>query len=590
MKSGPVPYPMDRLIVWAGAGVSIAGPTGLPSGWSLTTFSIDAACGFDVRKRILEKWEGLGREIHEATPGLAFSEIPRLETVLGGLGDAEKDAPASLRFLRGFASFAEAPPNRNHLLLASMVRHGATVVTTNFDLGIQQAFTELDAGLQCRLTQANGLCRVYEPHSAAGCGQVIHVHGAADDPQALGATLSEVKQGLAEPFREWLHDRLSRGADLVFVGYSASDAFDVTPYFTSQPDGAWPRSTLLFAQHGSDPVPPHVPRLARGFGAYKARQVDTTDFLRALHGDDLPHAKGLAFDWKTAFDRALGGFRGREAQPLLTCAVANALGINVDSLDESAFSLARAKNPGYANAQYHSVLALAARGRGAARLEAEHSLLAGHKRGDLLGYHYARGHLLRSWWLALSRSQILRRGAVGGLVDWKPYTSMSVHARIFIQPFLLLPRVRPRAAPLHRRVNALLRVAQVLSQRNLADLEAVHQVATALRFRLLLTCLRDGMPDPALEDRILSLYAEQSHVGGFVSSYRDFAIARTLLLRYAAPADVRHLVAEARRYLNHSAAVARLIGDVSGEARARSTRALVARAARAARRSFAALD
>lgn len=580
--SSPAPDRMDRLIIWAGAGVSIPTPTRLPSGWSLTTFCIDAACGAGVRERTFEIWSGLKRQIDAAGPGLPFFEIPRLETVLGGFGEAEEGADPSLRFLRGFASFAAAPPNRNHLLLASMVRRGATVVTTNFDLAIQRAFTELDAGLECRMTHDGGLFRVYQPHPAAGCGQVIHVHGAADDPQSLGATLAAVKEGLAELFRTWLDERLARGADLVFVGYSASDAFDVTPYFTSRPDGSWPRSTVLFAQHRPDPVPPQVAYMARGFGVFEARRVETTDFLHALHGADPPDPRTPEFAWKDAFASSLGGFAGDAAQPLLACALANALGINVDLLDASAFERARAVNPGYVHARYHSVLSLAARGRGAARLEAEHSLLAGQKRGDLLGYHYARGHLFRSWFLALSLRQILRRGALAGPVDWKPYTSMSVHARIFLQPFLFFPRLRPRAAPLRGRVNALMRVAELLSERDLADVEAVHQVATALRFRLLLGCLRDGTEDPALEERILSAYAEQSHVAGFVSGYRDLAIARALLLRYAAPADVRRLVGEARRLLSRSAAVARLIGDARGEARARSTRALVARAARAA--------
>lgn len=578
----PAPFRMDRLIIWAGAGVSIPAPTRLPSGWSLTTFCIDAACGTRVRERTLEIWSGLKRQIGAAGPGLPFFDIPRLETVLGGFGEVEEGAGPSLRFLRGFASFAGAPPNRNHLLLASMVRRGATVVTTNFDLAIQRAFTELDAGMECRTTRGGGLFRVYQPHPAAGCGEVIHVHGAADDPQALGATLSTVKEGLAEPFRLWLHERLARGADLVFVGYSASDAFDVTPYFVSRPDGAWPRSTLLFAQHRPGPVPSQVADIQRGFGTSGTLEVETTEFLHALHGAGTPDPKAPEFAWKEAFASALDGFAGEAARPLLTCALANALGINVDLLDASAFERALAANPGYAHARYHSVLSLAARGRGAGRLEAEHSLLAGQKRGDLLGYHYARGHLLRSWFLALSLRQILRRGALAGPVDWKPYTSMSVHARIFLQPFLVFARMRPRAAPLRRRVNALLRVAELLSERDLADVVAVHQVATALRFRLLLGCLRDGTGDPALESRILSAYAEQSHVAGFVSGYRDFAIARALLLRYAAPADVRRLVGEARQLLSRSAAVARLIGDAPGEARARSTRALVARAARAA--------
>lgn len=575
-------HPMDRLILWAGAGLSIPAPTGLPSGWTLTTFCIDAACGPDVRARVLDIWQRLNDEIQPAALGLPEFSLPRLETVLGAFGDAEDGAHPSLHLLRGFASFAHAPPNHNHLLLARLVLKGATVVTTNFDLAIQRAFTELDPRLECRLVEGAGLFRRYRPSPATGCGEVIHVHGAADEPHALGATLAEVKRGLAEPFRAWLHDRLARGAVLVFIGYSASDAFDVTPYFASRSHGEWPRSAMVFAQHGTVPPPAHVRRLGKGFGETETWQVQTTRFLRVLNGAEPAEPDGPEFAWDSAFFQEVGDFKAADARPVLTCALANALGINVDRLDAEAFRRARARNPGYANARYHTILAHAARGRGAAKLEAEHSLLAGQPKQDLLGYHYARRHVVRSWWLALPLRQILRRGAIAGPVDWKPYTSMSVHSRIFLQPYLAFPRMRPRTALERWRLGAVLRVVEMLAERDLADVEAVHQVATALRFRLLLTCLRDGVLDHALETRIVALYAEQSHVAGFVSSHRDFAIARVLLLRYANPEAVPGLVSEAERLLERSAAVARLIGDAPGETRAAFTRTLLARAAGAA--------
>jgi|GEM_PF-2357254 len=566
-------YPVEDWIVWAGAGISFPHPTSLPLGDRLTQFCIRETCGEAVVERVVELWARVKSEVQHVEPSPRFYDLPRLETVLGAFADAERGAPQSLQFLRGFSSFASAPPNLNHLLLASLVRRGATVVTTNFDLGIERAL-ESPSGSVVRVVRDEGMLRAYRP-DGAGCGEVIHVHGVADDVPQLGATLTQVKQGMAEPFRRFLEERLDRGAVLVFVGYSASDAFDVTPYFRSRPERVWPHSTMVFAQHRGSPIPSQVRELKRGFGDYVPDDVDTTTFLVSLCRQNVLPPAEEGFDWVVGFSRALSDFRADEARPLLVCALANALGVNVDRLDELAFGAAQARNPGYRAWEYHTVLALAARGRGTEALEAEHHLRAGGQREDLLGYHFARGQMIRARRLALSVSEILARAGGPGAIDWKPYTSLSVHARMLLAPFVLLLRLRgggwlrQRAARLARRATErLMRAASLLAERDLADVAAIHQVATALRFRLLFSCLQNGVLDQDLEERILTLYSEQSHLAGFVSSFRDFALARLFLLGYAAPRDPIRLAGEAGQMLDRSRSIARRIGDARSERRA----------------------
>ena len=571
-------------IFWVGAGISASPPTALPVGDTLTEFSIDETCGPAVRARVRGIWAGARALCTAYDPDVRFFGLPRLESVLGAFADAERGAADPLRFLRGFTSFASAPPNRNHFLLAEMVRRGAAVVTTNFDLGVQRALEAGPMPAKIRVAESAGMFRSHRAEPCFGCGDLVHIHGVADDIGQLGATLARVKEGLGPEFRRWLEARLERGAVLVFVGYSASDAFDVTPYFTSRPERVWPRSSFVFVQHETGEVPAHVPGLACGFGLCEVGKADTTAFLEKLHEGAAPAVGGPRFDWPTVFRGRLRGFRRDTAAPLLTCALANALGINPDVLDPDAFARAAGRNPGYAPREYHGVLALAGRGRGRPELEARHHRLAGGRSQDRLGYHYARGNLLRARMLALSTEEILRTGRAAGPVDWKPYTSLSVHARLLLHPYLLLPRLRARGRRRLRALDRLAEAAGILAGRELADVTAVHQVATALRFRLLFACLRDGRLDRALEHRILSSYAEQSHLGGFVSGYRDFALSRALLLRHAAPAEVEPLAAEAERLLTASAGLARLIGDAAGEGRAHIARRLLARAVHAASR------
>lgn len=564
---------MEDWIFWVGAGVSANPPTNLPVGNRLAHFSIDRTCGEPVRKRIEELWRWVGDEVRRVEPTIQFYGFPRLESVLGAFADAERGAPPSLQFLRGFISFAAAPYNPNHLLLASLVRCGATVITTNFDLAVERAL-EKTSGKAVQVVRDEGMLRSYQADGLAG-GQVIHVHGVADNTQHLGATLAQVKRGIAEPFRRLLEERLDDGAVLIFVGYSASDAFDVTPYFASRRNGVWSRSRMVFAQHEGFPIPLHVEDLSRGFGGYTAAKVDTTSFLRALSGLDTPTPDPGRFEWEEEFSQALEGFPAEEARPLLTCALANTLGINVDHLDPSAFDTARATNPGYVAGEYYSVLAHAARNRGEETLEADYFLLAGGEREDLLGYYFAKGQLLRAWRLALPVREILRHAGTRGAIPWKPYTSLSVHARILLLPFVRPLRFRPIRWALHwlrllarRRMERLAEVAALLADRDLADVVAIHQVATALRLCLLFTTLQDRMIDRALERKILTLYSEQANLAGFVSSFRDFALSRLLLLGDTGRDDVVRLINEAEQMLERSRSIARLIGDATGERRA----------------------
>lgn len=568
-------FGLSRLIIWAGAGISFEAPTQLPLGFGLTEFALDATCGKEISARLFNLWERANAICSDAQRRDPFSWRPRLESVLGGLGELERDAPdPSLAFLPAFASFANAPPNAVHVSIGAAVLQGVTVFTANFDLCLQAAVCRLAGRDDPFDVDVSGSIRRYRLKPGLGSGEIVHFHGAADDPEYLGATLSRIKQGLPEPFSV-LEDRLNAGALLIMVGYSASDSFDVNPYFVRQPSATWPASTLVYLRHEGSKAPPQLPALAVGFGRWAEVSAHTGRLMSTLAGHLHPVDESPAFDWRAEFRARLAPALGEGPRALRTCAVANALGINVDALDGEAYARAEAANPGYEPERYHHLLAIAGRERGASEKELEHHLLGGGSERETMGYAYARGDLRSAREQAMSIEEILHMAeTVAGELPWPPYTSMSARARPLVSRYLLRPWSRPGSGDLHE-IGRLLEVAEVLGDRPMRGVQFVRQIATAWRFRLLLRVLAGQFPEPQQEKRILDLYAELADLAGFVSSYRDLAVVRLLCVRYASRRARSGLVAQAGEFAGNSHRLASAIKDPAGVRRAAQLESLV---------------
>ena len=552
---------------WVGAGVSASPPAGLPLGESLTRFVLSEACGSTSGEKLETLWSHARALCLEMAADTPLPALPRLESVLGAIGRLEANAPADLQFLPGLRCMADAPPNVNHLLLARLVCRGALVVTTNFDLCLQSAVARV-AGVSCGPTVRDGM---FHHDACPGGGAIVHVHGCADAPDGLGATLSAVKGGFAPGAARMLDTRLLQGAVVVWLGYGAGDAFDVTPWFASRGPGAWSSSASVFVQHGTASVPTGVERLTRGFGRRVVGNADTTRLLEALAGP-APPVPERCFDWCSAFRAEVAGYRAREARPVTGCAVANELGVNVAMLSPGLFSAAAARNPGFRFDRYHDTLALSGRGRGDAAAERSHREQVGDP-ADRLGYFYAIGDLTKARRHALTVSEIGREAARPGPIEWRAYTSMSVHARLFVEPFLRRPWRRPAGRDA-RRLRELESAAGLLATRDVADMVAVHQPLTAMRLQLVLAALGGEPPDRDREAQILERYGEQSNLQGFTGAWRDVALCRALAMRGHGPR--RSLWDEGRRAARASRRLARLTGDARAARRARAAEALLA--------------
>ena len=134
--------------------------------------------------------------------------------------------------------YAEGEPNPNHILFAKMMKMGylRTIVTTNFDRLIERALDAegLAAGSGYDLISCESdFARI--DWSEEKC-RLIKIHGSVDDPITLAATISAIAaRGPCELRRSVVEQVFSTSvhADVLILGYSCSDVFDIAPQIES---------------------------------------------------------------------------------------------------------------------------------------------------------------------------------------------------------------------------------------------------------------------------------------------------------------------------------------------------------------------
>jgi hypothetical protein len=528
-------YPVERWVIWAGAGISIPPPARLPAGAPLTWFAVEQTCGAGVVERLRALWDEANR-LTSVRPGDApLGPIPRLETILGEVAAAEAAARTTgFTFMRGFRSFARAPANENHAVLAALMHAGATIVTTNFDSCVEDAYVAIAGAGSLAAEKIGNTWRFVRRDSRPG--GLWHVHGAANDVPSLGATVAMVKEGLPPEFESVLRRRLREGVAVAFVGYSASDSFDVTPFFEALGPAEARASAAAFVQYFRDEVPPTAARLLIPFGRRAATErVDTTEWLRAAaaHAGVTPPAHGGgAFDWRTEFLRDVDLDAAAELRSFITCRVANVLGIDVARLDGAALADAARREASFEPDAFHKTLAIVHRTRGEAADERRHDASVLRSDEDMLGYEYANGNVARARELAVPVRELLALvNRDVPTLGWREYTSMSAHARFELNR--RLPPMASAPTPAERRdVEDLIEIAHGLGTRPLRGVLFVNQVATARRFAFLFEALLNGREDTEAVEGVLRLYGDAASIAGFIGTYRDLAIARFLLVRF----------------------------------------------------------
>jgi tetratricopeptide (TPR) repeat protein len=223
----------DRYAFLLGAGISIAPPASLPSGAQFVSKLLSAISSDTEVLQTLTTFADSERADREL-PG-TFLRFETLMQTLAEFGDPQLDVLNPLRM--------QTAPNTNHYAYAQLLRDGHVICTTNFDTLIERACISLGIGhvvvaafskaAQDHLPDANGSTRhptLYKLHgSFARFDETEGKWHAAD--RTIIAALRSIFRGLddlPEKFRYLTLTRLLQSHDLIVMGYSGYDDFDVS--------------------------------------------------------------------------------------------------------------------------------------------------------------------------------------------------------------------------------------------------------------------------------------------------------------------------------------------------------------------------
>lgn len=284
----------QEVTVLSGAGVSVEGPSSLPTGWELTRRVFDAFFLPGTLDTVLAHHRSVGwltRPHCQLATQTVNPRIPRLETVLGVVARSHGEHMVD----QAVADVARAVPNRLHHFFAQHLSHNGGHLTANFDECVESAARIRD------LTFADT--------------ELLHFHGSTGpDGGQLGATLERIERGFPPDVAAEFVRLLRKRPVLLVLGYSGSDFFDVDVTFASLGSDALAGRSVIWVIHSdhephllldknedAEPLPQLISTL-RAFGA----QVDI------FCGPTAHVLRHLAFAW--GFD-PLGVPEPRDHQP-----------------------------------------------------------------------------------------------------------------------------------------------------------------------------------------------------------------------------------------------------------------------------------
>jgi len=298
----PKSVPKNKLIFFVGAGISAK--SGLPLGGELIKHYMLSSLGEDATENLNAFWKKTLVSCSEKLASL-YADFPmRLEFIIGTVNAIDKEFSDKNMFrkknnikkycrkplMNGFASFLDTSPNENHHIISSFIKEGANYITVNYDCCIEKALgVSADDSFQSKGIRAvdnNG-------HS------LYHLHGIAEknNNSNLGATIKTVNNRIPKEFQDFLVDKFNNGCCIIFLGYSASDYFDIKILFESM--GEIGNGSVLFIDHYHEKndgdklkfVPEktkHIPRnIQRLFVPFHKDKIfaihcETSEFLKRL--------------------------------------------------------------------------------------------------------------------------------------------------------------------------------------------------------------------------------------------------------------------------------------------------------------------
>lgn len=298
-------YPIHKLVFWLGAGIDRDSPTELPLGYELTDDILKRTCGKKLSGQILQEWKNSRNRINEIMDeNIHIDEYPRLETILEAVRIFEDNLSVNNTVINGLKSFADAPPNSNHYILAEMLHQGANIVTTNYDRCIPVAYNELFQHDGDKLLLCNDDNIWIYKSEKENVGAIYHLHGIAQCIDNIGATLSVIKNPVAKTFDQRMTEWLKGGYCFVFLGYGGVDTLDITPYLKNKNES---RNSLgIYVRHSNakkivECASVKEKDLLQCFTKRYVLSYNTNAFLRNYSAKEFEVTKIAVNNWKEKF-------------------------------------------------------------------------------------------------------------------------------------------------------------------------------------------------------------------------------------------------------------------------------------------------
>jgi tetratricopeptide (TPR) repeat protein len=228
-------FPPNKLRSWiVGSGVSLTAPSNLPTGYmflkSLIEFSTPAEyherlLGLADPNRLGKKSSGDFLRFEQVVERIQYNIDPSLK-ILDFIGETNS-------------------PNLNHHFLAATTIHGDQIFTTNFDHLIERSLLDqidTPGKIFPVITQEEfeqqipkEKIPIYKLH-----GSIYNIINEQETRDTLGVTLERIGRGAEDAFslEEWKQrplEQAAKGSDLIVIGYSGSDSFDVMPTLKKLP-------------------------------------------------------------------------------------------------------------------------------------------------------------------------------------------------------------------------------------------------------------------------------------------------------------------------------------------------------------------
>ncbi len=238
----------SRLVIFAGAGVSMGAPTNLPS-WRDVNRIVVRALAAEAQKVVgaplVQQAADLVIERHEQEKLPPEYQAQVLAELL------------HRRYFEVLRHLDSDRPNATHLAIAWLAKLGCVraIITTNFDRVIESAFAAVGAQLTCHFQPqhfrdlASELGRI---ERSGGACQLLKLHGSVDDSDTLIDTLAQRKRGFALPVLDSARFLLER-CHWLFLGFSGLDLEAERNYLALDQQAGTARGFSWFVQEGRQP-------------------------------------------------------------------------------------------------------------------------------------------------------------------------------------------------------------------------------------------------------------------------------------------------------------------------------------------------